>query len=192
VIPSCFWAGPAVDCDYGFDPVWSTLSIAKRVIRVRGDKEILVLLNEQLTSELTAINQYFLHSKLQASWGFTELAAKTREESFGEMRHAELLTDRILLMEGLPNYQRLLSLTVGETVREQFQADLSIELSVVERLRPGIAMCRQKGDATSANLLEMILADEERDVDHIQTQLELMERLGESLYLAQCLSRAPS
>ena len=192
MIPSCFWAGPAVDCDYGFDPVWSTLSIAKRVIRVRGDKEILVLLNEQLTSELTAINQYFLHSKLQASWGFTELAAKTREESFGEMRHAELLTDRILLMEGLPNYQRLLSLTVGETVREQFQADLSIELSVVERLRPGIAMCRQKGDATSANLLEMILADEEQDVDHIQTQLELMERLGESLYLAQCLSRAPS
>ena len=192
MIPSCFWAGPAVDCDYGFDPVWSTLSIAKRVIRVRGDKEILVLLNEQLTSELTAINQYFLHSKLQASWGFTELAAKTREESFGEMRHAELLTDRILLMEGLPNYQRLLSLTVGETVREQFQADLSIELSVVERLRPGIAMCRQKGDATSANLLEMILADEEQDVDHIQTQLELMERLGESLYLAQCLSRPPS
>ena len=108
------------------------------------------------------------------------------------MRHAELLTDRILLLEGLPNYQRLLSLTVGETVREQFQADLSIELSVVERLRPGIAMCRQKGDATSANLLEMILADEERDVDHIQTQLELMERLGESLYLAQCLSRPPS
>ena len=192
MIPSCFWAGPAVDCDYGFDPVSSTLSIAKRVIRVRGDKEILVLLNEQLTSELTAINQYFLHSKLQASWGFTELAAKTREESFGEMRHAELLTDRILLLEGLPNYQRLLSLTVGETVREQFQADLSIELSVVERLRPGIAMCRQKGDATSANLLEMILADEERDVDHIQTQLELMERLGESLYLAQCLSRPPS
>ena len=192
MIRSCPCAGPAVDCDCGFDPVWSTLSIAKRVIRVRGDKEILVLLNEQLTSELTAINQYFLHSKLQASWGFTELAAKTREESFGEMRHAELLTDRILLLEGLPNYQRLLSLTVGETVREQFQADLSIELSVVERLRPGIAMCRQKGDATSANLLEMILADEERDVDHIQTQLELMERLGESLYLAQCLSRPPS
>ena len=159
---------------------------------MRGDQEILVLLNEQLTSELTAINQYFLHSKLQASWGFSELAAKTREGSFGEMRHAELLTDRILLMEGLPNYQRLMSLSVGETVREQFEADLAVEMSVIERLRPGIVMCREKGDATSANLLEMILAEEETDVDYLQTQLELMDKLGEALYLAQCTARPPS
>jgi bacterioferritin len=158
---------------------------------MRGDQEILVLLNEQLTSELTAINQYFLHSKLQASWGFSELAAKTREGSFDEMRHAELLTDRILLMEGLPNYQRLMSLSVGETVREQFEADLAIEMSVIERLRPGILMCREKGDATSANLLEMILAEEEKDVDYLQTQLELMDKLGEALYLSQCVTRPP-
>jgi bacterioferritin len=159
---------------------------------MRGDPDVIALLNEQLTSELTAINQYFLHSKLQAHWGFTELAAKTRQDSFGEMRHAELLTDRILLMEGLPNYQRLLSLSVGETVRGQFEADLAIEVSVIERLRPGIVMCREKGDATSANLLEMILAEEEHDVEHLQTQLELIDKLGEPLYLAQCVARPPS
>jgi bacterioferritin len=159
---------------------------------MRGDQEVLVLLNEQLTSELTAINQYFLHSKLQATWGFTDLAGKTREGSFGEMRHAELLTDRILLLEGLPNYQRLMSLSVGQTVREQFEADLAIEMSVIERLRPGIVMCREKGDATTANLLEMILAEEEQDVDYLQTQLELMDKLGEPLYLAQCMTRPPS
>jgi bacterioferritin len=110
----------------------------------------------------------------------------------GRVRHAELLTDRILLLEGLPNYQRLMSLSVGETVREQFEADLAIEVSVIERLRPGIVMCREKGDATSANLLEMILAEEETDVDYLQTQLELMDKLGEPLYLAQCMTRPPS
>jgi bacterioferritin len=159
---------------------------------MQGDSEVLALLNEQLTSELTAVNQYFLHSKLQASWGFTELAALTRAESFEEMRHAEMITDRILLMEGLPNFQRLFSLRVGQTVREQFEADLAVEVEVVERLRPGIAMCRQKGDATSANLLEVILADEEQHIDYLQTQLELMDRLGEQLYLAQCVARPPS
>ena len=89
---------------------------------MRGDAEILQLLNEQLTSELTAINQYFLHSKMQDNWGFTELAAHTRAESFEEMRHAEALTDRILLLDGLPNYQRLFSVRIGQTVREQFES----------------------------------------------------------------------
>jgi bacterioferritin len=159
---------------------------------MQGDSEVLALLNEQLTSELTAVNQYFLHSKLQASWGFTELATHTRAESFEEMRHAEVITDRILLMEGLPNFQRLFSLRVGQTVREQFEADLAVEVEVVERLRPGIAMCRQKGDATSANLLELILADEEQHIDYLQRQMELMDRLGEQLYLAQCVARPPS
>jgi bacterioferritin len=159
---------------------------------MQGDSDVLALLNEQLTSELTAVNQYFLHSKLQASWGFTELAARTRAESFDEMRHAEAVTDRILLMEGLPNFQRLFSLRIGQTVREQFEGDLAVEVEVVERLRPGIAMCRQKGDATSANLLEVILADEEQHIDYLQTQMELMDRLGEQLYLAQCVARPPS
>ena len=158
---------------------------------MQGDPDVLKLLNEQLTSELTAINQYFLHSKMQENWGFTELAAHTRKESFEEMQHAEMLTDRILLLDGLPNYQRLFSLRVGQTLREQFEADLAIEYEVVTRLRPGIILCREKGDATSANLFEKILADEELHIDYLETQLELMGKLGEELYLAQCVSRPP-
>jgi bacterioferritin len=155
---------------------------------MRGEAEILQLLNEQLTSELTAINQYFLHSKMQHSWGFTELAAHTMAESFEEMRHAELLTDRILLLDGLPNYQRLFSVRIGQTVREQFESDLAIEMEVVERLRPGIALCREHRDTTSAVLLETIMADEEQHIDYLETQLELMGTLGEQLFLAQCVA----
>jgi bacterioferritin len=159
---------------------------------MRGEAEILQLLNEQLTSELTAINQYFLHSKMQDNWGFTELAAHTRAESFEEMRHAELLTDRILLLDGLPNFQRLFSVRIGQTVREQFESDLAIEMEVVERLRPGIALCREHRDTTSAILLETIMADEEQHIDYLETQLELMGSLGEQLFLAQCVARPPT
>jgi bacterioferritin len=159
---------------------------------MQGDPDVIALLNEQLTSELTAINQYFLHAKMQKAWGYTELSEKTRKESIEEMVHAEEVTDRILFLEGLPNYQRLFPLRIGQTVREQFQADLSVELEVVERLRPGITMCREKGDITSANLLEKILANEEEHIDYLETQLELMDNLGEALYLAQCVSRPPS
>ena len=121
---------------------------------MQGDPDVLRLLNEQLTSELTAINQYFLHSKMQDNWGFTEVAEHTRKESFDEMRHAEAITDRILLLDGLPNYQRLFSLRIGQTLREQFEADLAIEYEVMERLKPGVIMCRAKQDSTSAFLLE--------------------------------------
>ncbi|OHV05505.1 bacterioferritin [Mycobacterium talmoniae] len=159
---------------------------------MQGDPDVLRLLNEQLTSELTAINQYFLHSKMQDNWGFTELASHTRDESFEEMRHAEDVTDRILLLDGLPNYQRIGSLRIGQTLREQFESDLALELEVVNRLRPGIIMCREKQDAVSANLLEKILTDEEGHIDYLQTQLELMDKLGEALYSAQCVSRPPS
>src|SRR5712675_121657 len=138
---------------------------------MQGDAEVLQLLNEQLTSELTAINQYFLHSKMQ---------------------HAEALTDRILLLDGLPNYQRLFSVRIGQTVREQFEADLAIELEVAERLRPGIALCRERQDTTSAILLETIMADEENHIDYLETQLELMSSLGEQLYLSQCVARPPA
>jgi bacterioferritin len=158
---------------------------------MHGEVEVLQLLNEQLTSELTAVNQYFLHSKMQDNWGFTELAAHTRAESFDEMRHAELLTDRILLLDGLPNYQRLFSVRIGQTVREQFESDLAVEMEVVERLRPGIVLCRERRDTTSAILLETILADEEKHIDYLETQLELMDSLGEQLFLAQCVSRPP-
>jgi bacterioferritin len=159
---------------------------------MRGDPDVLKLLNEQLTSELTAINQYFLHSKLQENWGYTELAAYTRKESFDEMNHAEAITNRILILDGLPNYQRLFSLRVGQTVREQFEADLAIEQEVVDRLKPGVVMCREKQDTTTANLFEGILADEEGHIDYLETQLALMDKLGEELYLAQCVSRPPT
>ena len=159
---------------------------------MRGDPEIIALLNDQLTSELTAINQYFLHAKMQQNWGLTKIAAYTRAESLDEMRHAETITDRILFLEGLPNYQRLFTLRIGQTVREQLQADLAIELEVVERLRPGIAMCREKGDITTANVFEKILADEEHHIDYIETNLELMDRLGEQLYLAQLVDQPPT
>jgi bacterioferritin len=159
---------------------------------MRGDPEVIALLNEQLTSELTAINQYFLHAQMQANWGFTKLAEHTRDESIDEMRHAERITERILFLEGLPNYQRLFTLRIGQTVREQFEADMAVELEVVERLRPGIAMCRDKGDITTANLFEEILADEEHHIDYIETNLELIERLGEQLYLAQLVDQPPT
>jgi bacterioferritin len=158
---------------------------------MQGDPDVLKLLNEQLTSELTAINQYFLHAKMQENWGFTELAAHTRAESFDEMKHAEAITERILLLDGLPNYQRLFSLRVGQTLREQFEADLAIEYEVMERLKPGIILCRKKEDSTTANLFETIVADEETHIDYLETQLELMDKLGEELYSAQCVSRPP-
>ena len=154
---------------------------------MRGDSEIVKLLNEQLTSELTAINQYFLHAKMQENWGYKELAAHTRKESIEEMVHAERITDRILFLEGLPNYQRLGTLQIGQSVREQFQADLAVEVAVLERLKPGIQMCRSKGDTTTANLLEEITANEEQHIDYLETQLALMDTLGEPLYLAQLL-----
>ena len=159
---------------------------------MQGNAEVLKLLNEQLTSELTAINQYFLHSKMQDSWGFTEIAKHTRAESMEEMVHAERITDRILLLDGLPNYQRIGSLRIGQTLREQFESDLAIEYEVVARLKPGIVMCREKQDATTATLFEEILADEEQHIDYLETQLQLMDKLGEQLYCAQCVSRPPS
>ncbi len=152
---------------------------------MQGDSEIIALLNEQLTSELTAINQYFLHAKMQQNWGYTKLAEHTRAESFEEMRHAEWLSDRILFLEGLPNYQRLGTLNIGQTVPEQLRADLSIETEVLERLRRGVALMRERGDIVSANLFERILNDEEEHVDYLETELGLIESLGEQLYLAR-------
>ncbi|MGH8968989.1 MAG: bacterioferritin [Actinomycetes bacterium] len=158
---------------------------------MKGDKKVIGFLNEQLTAELTAINQYFLHAKMQENRGLTKLAAYTRGESIDEMRHAEALTDRILFLEGLPNYQRILPLTIGQTVPEQFKADMAIEAAAVKRLREGVEHMRKVGDITSARLFEAILEDEEHHIDYLETQLELIERLGEALYLAQ-LAEHPS
>jgi bacterioferritin len=156
---------------------------------MRGDKKVIEYLNEQLTAELTAINQYFLHAKMQENWGYTKLAAFTRHESIDEMKHAEILTDRILFLEGLPNYQRLFTLNIGETVPEQFRCDMIIEQEAVQRLRAGIEHMRSVGDVTSANIFEDILADEEHHIDYLETQLELIDKLGEQLYLAQLVEQ---
>jgi bacterioferritin len=150
---------------------------------MQGDARSIEFLNEQLTAELTAINQYFLHAKMQENWGYTILAKHTKAESIDEMRHAEVLTDRILFLEGLPNYQKLFALRIGETVKEQFEADMKVEIEAVERLRRGIEYMRSVGDVTSAKIFEDILADEEHHVDYLETQLGLIEKLGEALYL---------
>jgi len=150
---------------------------------MRGDAKVIEFLNEQLTAELTAINQYFLHAKMQENWGLTKLAKHTRAESLDEMRHAEVLTDRILFLEGLPNYQKLGALRIGETVKEMFDCDMLIEVEAVDRLRRGIKHMRGVDDVTSARIFEDILADEEHHIDYLETQLELIEKLGEPLYL---------
>jgi len=150
---------------------------------MEGDKEILALLNEQLTAELTAINQYFLHAKMQQNWGLVKLAKHTYEESIDEMKHAEVLTDRLLFLEALPNYQKLNMLRIGQTVKEQLEADLAVEMEAVTRLRHGIEVMRRKGDVTSARIFEHILEDEEKHVDYLETELELLQKLGEPLYI---------
>jgi len=150
---------------------------------MQGDARVIEFLNEQLTAELTAISQYFLHAKMQENWGFTTLAAHTRAESIDEMRHAEVLTDRILFLDALPNYQKLFALRIGETVPEQFACDMKVEVEAVERLRRGAEYMRSVSDITSCRIFEDILADEEHHIDYLETQLGLIEKLGEQLYL---------
>ncbi|MCW2498002.1 bacterioferritin [Jatrophihabitans sp.] len=156
---------------------------------MRGDERAIEFLNEQLTAELTAINQYFLHAKMQENFGWTKLAAHTRHESIDEMRHAEILTDRILFLDGLPNYQRLFTLRIGHTLPEMFDADMAVEQEAIDRLRRGIEYMRGIGDITSANIFEAILADEEGHVDYLETQIDLLTKLGEPLYIAQLIEQ---
>jgi len=156
---------------------------------MRGDEQVISFLNEQLTAELTAINQYFLHGKMQENFGWVKLARHTRSESVDEMRHAETLTDRILFLDGLPNYQRLLPLRIGQTVTEMLEADLAVETEAVDRLRRGIEYMRGIGDVTSANIFEDLLGDEEEHIDYLETQLGLVRHLGEQLYLAQLIEQ---
>jgi bacterioferritin len=154
---------------------------------MRGNREIIELLNEVLTAELTAINQYFLHAKMMDNWGYRRLARHTRDESIDEMRHAEELTERILYLEGVPNLQRLSPLRIGETVAEQFRSDLDLEYAAVERLNRGIALARDAGDNGSRDLLERILVSEEEHVDWLETQLDTIGQIGTEHYLAQQL-----
>src|SRR3989338_7670149 len=148
---------------------------------------IIDLLNEVLTSELTAINQYFLHAELCNHWGYAKLHQVTRKQSIGEMKHAEQLIERVLFLDGIPNVQRLGKVNIGETVPEQFKSDLHLETEAVERLKKGVALCRKEEDHISAKLLESILASEEEHVDFLEKQLELIKAIGEANYLAQQL-----
>jgi bacterioferritin len=156
---------------------------------MQGNPEILDVLNEVLTAELTAINQYFLHAKIMEDWGFDRLAAHTRHESIDEMKHAEIVTDRILFLDGLPNYQRYFPLKIGETVPEMFDADLELEFAAVERLNRGIALARDVGDNGSRELFEQILVSEEEHIDWLETQLESIRQVGLENYLAEHLHR---
>lgn len=151
---------------------------------MKGDPKVIEYLNKQLTCELTAINQFFLESKLQENLGYTALARRTRAESFEEMKHAELLTDRIILLDGLPNYQRLGHVRIGQTIKEMYEAELELEKEAVEILRGGIPVMREHGDFVSKRLFEDILKDEEEHVDHLETQLGLLAEVGEKLYAA--------
>jgi len=157
---------------------------------MQGDARVIEFLNEQLTAELTAINQYFLHARMQENSGYSTLAAHTRAESIDEMRHAETLTDRILFLDGLPNLQRLFRLRIGETVPEMFRADMEVEAEAIDRLRRGAEYMRSVGDISSAKLFEDILADEERHIDYLETQLSLIDTLSEALYL-QSVTKHP-
>ncbi len=157
---------------------------------MKGHKEVIDVLNEVLAGELVAINQYFLHAKMCENWGFLGLSKAIRAESIDEMRHADSLVARILFLEGLPNLQRLDKLHIGENVPELLKSDLALEHTALKRLRDGITICRNNNDRTSEQLLADILAAEERHVDWIETQLGLIETIGEKHYLSQQLAGA--
>jgi len=156
---------------------------------MQGDKRVIEFLNEQLTAELTAINQYWLHYKLQANNGWAKLARHTRHESIEEMGHADKLAERIIFLDGLPNFQKLSPLRIGQSVTEMLECDMKVEAEAVDRLRRGIKYMREKDDVTSANLFEEILEDEEEHIDYLETQLDLVKKLGEPLYLAQLVKQ---
>ncbi|MCZ7684615.1 MAG: bacterioferritin [Sandaracinaceae bacterium] len=155
---------------------------------MKGDADVIDLLNELLTHELTAINQYFIHSKMCANWGYHRIAKKKREESIEEMRHADWVIDRILLLDGVPNMQRLDPVRVGEDVPEQHKLDLELELLARERLNRGIALARDKGDNGTRVLLERILDSEESGIDWLEAQLHVIGEIGKERYLAEQLS----
>ncbi len=146
--------------------------------------QIVALLDDVLSAELTAINQYFLHAEMCHNWGFERLHQKIRTESIEEMQHAEALIERILFLEGTPNVTRLGKISVGDSVPRQLESDLQLELEAVRRLNAAIATCREAGDNNTRALLEGILHDEEAHVDWIESQIELIRQVGEQGYLA--------
>jgi len=154
-------------------------------LTMRGNDEILKLLNEVLKAELTAINQYFLHAKMCENWGYLRLAELDRRESIEEMHHAEILMQRLLFLEGVPNMTELFPIKVGPDVKTQLENDLALELDAVPRLNAAIKTATQLGDNGSRELFEKILLDEEHHIDYLEGQLHIVEEIGIESYLAQ-------
>jgi len=159
---------------------------------MKGDRKIIEILNDVLTAELTAINQYFVHGEMCENWGYLRLQHEIRQHSIGEMKHAEEVIERILFLEGIPNMQRLGKINIGENVPEQLKVDLALEMDAVKRLNEGIEQCRELDDNNSRHLLEEILEDEEEHIDWIEAQLALIEQVGAQNYLAQQIVKRDS
>ena len=152
---------------------------------MKGNPEVVEMLNDVLCAELTGINQYFIHAMMCANWHYDKLAKHSRDESIEEMKHAEEVIERILYLDGVPNMQRYMKINVGQTVPEQHEFDLSLEKDAVDRLNRGVELVRAKGDNGSRLLLEKILRDEEEHIDWLEAQLQQIKEMGLPNYLAQ-------
>jgi bacterioferritin len=152
---------------------------------MQGSQAVIDVLNEALTAELTAVNQYFVASKMAANWGYSRLAKEYYDESIAEMKHAETLIERILFLDGVPNMQRLFPVRVGETAVEQFRLNFEMEVQAVQRYRRAVTLCSTEGDPGSRTLVEDFLREEEAHVDEAEAQLANLEQLGEQLWLAK-------
>ena len=152
---------------------------------MKGNEEVIAVLQDVLCAELTAINQYFIHARMCENWGYKKLAAYIRKESIEEMHHAQEIIDRILYFDGAPNMQKYMRINVGKTVPEQFQFDLEVEYQAVPRLNRGVEIAREKGDNGTRALLEHILREEEEHVDWLEAQLGIIKEIGADNYLAQ-------
>jgi len=156
---------------------------------MKGSPKVIDLLNDVLTNELTAVNQYFLHARMCENWGYDRLWHKVRAESIDEMKHADKVIERILYLEGLPNVQRLGNIKVGQTVDEQMKVDLDLEKAAIPVLNRGIELCRSEGDNGTADLLEDVLEDEEEHANWLEAQLTLIQQVGLQNYLAEQIKK---
>ena len=156
---------------------------------MKGDPRVIDLLNDVLTNELTAINQYFIHARMCENWGYQRLYHLNRHESIDEMKHADLVIERVLYLEGIPNMQRLAKVNIGENVPEQLRLDLELERHAIPVLNSGIELCRSAGDNGTADLLEDILEDEEEHANWLEAQLQLLDQVGVQNYLAEQIKK---